>query len=107
MGRPLDLGADARLTLYRVAQEALTNVRKHAEATRVDIALHYQSNGVELVIVNHGEPRSSPLPGGGYGISGMRERAEKLGGKLEAGPVPGGYRVRVWIPTQLSTISAS
>jgi signal transduction histidine kinase len=107
VGRAIDLGADARLALYRIAQEALTNVRKHADATRVDITLSYESNGMELVVENDGDPRSFPLPGGGYGISGMRERAEMLGGKLEAGSIPGGYRVRVWIPTQLNTVSAS
>jgi signal transduction histidine kinase len=107
LGQPVDLGADARLALYRTAQEALTNVRKHADATRVDITLRYESNGVRLVVENDGVARSSPLPGGGYGIDGMRERAESLGGNLEAGSIPGGYRVRLWIPTQQRSTSGS
>jgi signal transduction histidine kinase len=97
-GEPVDLTAEARLALYRIAQEALTNVRKHADATRVDVTLRYASGGVELTVENDGASRPAPLPGGGYGVNGMRERAELLNGALEAGPTPAGYRVRLWIP---------
>jgi signal transduction histidine kinase len=106
-GQPADLGADVRLALYRIAQEALTNVRKHSNASALTISLRYESDGIEMVIDNDGPPSASPLPGGKYGLSGMRERAELLGGKLEAGPTGEGFRVRLWIPTQASTQFAS
>ena len=106
-GQPVDLTAEARLALYRIAQESLTNVRKHADAASVDIILHYAPESVELVVENHGPSLMSPLPGGGYGVGGMRERAELLHGTLEAGPTPTGYRVTLWIPTRSSNRSAS
>jgi signal transduction histidine kinase len=106
-GQPIDLGAEARLALYRIVQEALTNVRKHAEASAVAIRLHYRADGIELVVENDGRPRASSLPGGSYGLSGMRERAALLGGSLEAGPTAEGYRVWLWIPIRVSTASAS
>lgn len=105
-GTAVELDADTRLAMYRIAQEALTNVRKHAAASRVDIRLHSMPDGVELTIENQGVLRASPLPGGGYGVSGMRERAALLDGKLEAGPSAEGYRVRLWIPTELNRRSA-
>jgi signal transduction histidine kinase len=106
-GQPVDLSAEARLALYRIAQEALTNVRKHADASSVVITLYYMPAGIELTIENEGTPLASPLPGGGYGVSGMRERAELLEGRLEAGPTAKGYRVWLWIPTQASAPSVS
>jgi signal transduction histidine kinase len=97
-GAARDLPAEGRLALYRVAQEALTNVRKHADTTSVDMTLVYRDGGVELAVENEGRNRPSPLAGGGFGLSGMRERAELLGGRLEAGPTGQGFRVHLWIP---------
>jgi signal transduction histidine kinase len=106
-GTTVELDADARLAMYRIVQEALTNVRKHADSSRVDIRLRSMADGVELTIENQGVLRASPLPGGGYGVSGMRERAALLNGKLEVGPSAGGYRVRLWMPTHLNRPFAS
>jgi signal transduction histidine kinase len=106
-GQPADLSVEARLAMYRIAQEALTNVRKHADATSLTITLRYEPNGVELIVEDEGTPLASPLPGGGYGVSGMRERAELLGGSLQAGETATGYRVRLWIPTGPSDPSVS
>ncbi|HEX6509039.1 MAG TPA: sensor histidine kinase [Chloroflexota bacterium] len=106
-GQPTDPGPEARLALYRIAQEALTNVRKHANASSVAIAMRYGADGIELGVDNDGLPLDSPLPGGGYGVSGMRERAELLGGRLEAGPTANGFGVWLWIPKQVSVPSAS
>ena len=96
-GEQRDLGTDGRLTLYRVAQEALTNVRKHARPSRVEIRLGYASSGTRLVIEDVGE---LPAPGleTGYGLTGMRERAELLGGTLAAEPTESGFLVELWMP---------
>ena len=98
-GKP-DLGTDGRLTLYRVAQEALTNIRKHAHADRVEIRLAYESSGTRLTIEDFGCCRDRPAPadGTGYGLTGMRERAELLGGTLTAGPTGGGFQVELRVP---------
>ena len=100
-GDERDLGSDGRLTLYRVAQEALTNIRKHARPDRVEIHLAYQHAGAELIVEDHAADGNRPAPGDGtgYGLTGMRERAELLGGRLTAGPIAGGFRVALWIPT--------
>jgi signal transduction histidine kinase len=99
-GEPLELASEAQLALYRTAQEALTNVRKHARADRVEVRLRYRDDGAELTVDDYGQV---PAPGAngagtGYGLDGMRERAELLGGSLEAGPRDGGFRVRLWLP---------
>ena len=95
-----DLGTDGRLTFYRVAQEALTNIRKHARADRVEIRLAYEPSGTRLTIEDFGSCRDRPAPadGTGYGLTGMRERAELLGGTLTAKPTGGGFLVELWVP---------
>jgi signal transduction histidine kinase len=97
-GEPAELASDARLALYRTAQEALTNVRKHADAERVDLRLEYEPDGARLVIEDVGTPVAAANGGGGYGLTGMRERAELLGGELKAGPTGRGFRVELWLP---------
>ena len=92
-----ELSAEERVALYRVAQEALTNVRKHALAHRVRVGLAASGRGVELTVENDGGRRAGAA-GGGYGLTGMRERAELLGGRLEAAPTEDGFRVRLWLP---------
>jgi signal transduction histidine kinase len=92
------LDSDARLTLFRTAQEALTNVRKHARAERVELALSYEPGGARLSVENFGDP-SLESDGSGYGLTGMRERAELLGGTLAAGPTGAGFRVELWVPS--------
>lgn len=95
------LTAQASQAVRRVAQEALTNVRKHAPGARVLIRLEYQSDGVVLEVKDSG----GRGPGGelagsgsGYGLLGMRERAELLGGTLEAGPGEEGFVVSLRVP---------
>jgi len=113
-GEPRELGSQARLALYRVAQEALTNIRKHARADRAGVRLCYEPDGVRLTIEDVARDREAvtamaggapagagtgaQLAGGGYGLTGMRERAELLGGRLTAGPAGGGFRVDLWVP---------
>jgi signal transduction histidine kinase len=100
-GRPIALSSEARLAIYRTAQEALTNIRKHAHPRAVDVKLAYSAEGAELLVEDTGDPAAQELAGsgGGYGLSGMRERAELAGGRLEAGPTAtGGFKVRLWLP---------
>jgi signal transduction histidine kinase len=99
-GNERELGAQARLSLYRVAQEALTNVRKHAAAKRVELRLAYETSGSRLIVEDFGGNGHAHLTrtGGGYGLAGMRERARLLGGTLAAGPTDTGFRVELWLP---------
>jgi signal transduction histidine kinase len=99
-GEQRELGSDSRLTLYRVAQEALTNIRKHACPDRVEIGLAYQPTGTCLTIEDFRTSAHQPPPGDGtgYGLTGMRERAELLGGTLTVGPTTRGFRVELWAP---------
>jgi len=99
-GAPVRLGPEAGLAIFRTAQEALTNVRRHADASEVALHLAYLGEGgAELVVEDRGRPRAVASPGG-YGLTGIRERAELLGGSLEAGPVAGGFRVRLRVPAE-------
>jgi signal transduction histidine kinase len=95
-----DLDTDGRLTFYRVTQEGLTNIRKHARADRVEIRLAYEPSGTRLTIEDFDScgGRRAPADGTGYGLTGMRERAELLGGTLTAGPTGGGFLVELWVP---------
>jgi len=99
-GQVRDLGTDGRLTLYRVAQEALTNVRKHAQAGGVEIRLTYEASGTRLAIEDFDRRGALPAPyqGTGYGLTGMKERAELIDGTLTAGPTHGGFLVELWVP---------
>jgi signal transduction histidine kinase len=96
--RPLPPGLD--LSAYRVIQESLTNVLKHAHATTVDVAVHYAVDELRIAVVNDGAgARPAPYGGGGHGLIGMRERTAMHGGELTAGPSPsGGYEVRARFP---------
>jgi signal transduction histidine kinase len=103
-GTPRELPSEARLALYRTAQEALTNVRRHAHPERVDVRLRYGDDGTWLVVEDRAAPEThvnghAPSENGlGYGLTGMRERAELLGGRLDAGPTPTGFRVELFLP---------
>jgi signal transduction histidine kinase len=94
--RGLPLGLD--LSIYRIAQEALTNARKHSAGAAVDVALRYLDGEVELVVEN-GPGAETNGHRGGHGLIGMRERVGVFGGTLEAGPRPGGgFRVQARLP---------
>jgi signal transduction histidine kinase len=103
-GQERQLGAEARLALYRVAQEALTNVAKHAAPARVELRLAYEPSVTRLIVEDFGPPGTATqapaasVPGGGYGLTGMRERAALLGGALTAGTTPDGFRVELDVP---------
>jgi signal transduction histidine kinase len=98
-GERRPLTAEASQAVRRVAQEALTNVRKHAPGAEVRVRLEYGPGEVTLDVRDSGgAPGELAGAGGGYGLLGMRERAELLGGSLEAGPDDEGFAVRLRVP---------
>jgi signal transduction histidine kinase len=95
--RPLPVAAD--LAAYRIVQEALTNVARHSGTTAASVRIEYGDGDVIVQVDNDGRTNGAVVPGNG--ITGMTERAVALGGKVQAGPRPGGgFRVRAWIPTR-------
>ncbi|MCW7945963.1 histidine kinase [Streptomyces hygroscopicus] len=94
-----NLPAQSSQAVRRVAQEALTNVRKHAPGAKVQIRLEYAEHQVTLDVRDSGgSPGELAGAGAGYGLLGMRERAELLGGSLEAGPGEEGFVVTLKVP---------
>jgi signal transduction histidine kinase len=100
-GDPRQLPDGVQLTVFRIAQEALTNTLKHApRPTSAHLALRCEQDAIELEVTDTGESTrggSTPRPlavGSGRGLRGMQERAAAYGGRLDAGPGPnGGWRV--------------
>jgi signal transduction histidine kinase len=105
VGEPRALTPTVDLIVYRVAQESLTNVRKHAGAgARVDLRLRYLAGRVEVEVSDTGSAGAAAAPArpgpGGLGQRGMRERVAAVGGSIEMGPkARGGYLVRASLPT--------
>jgi signal transduction histidine kinase len=98
---PLPAGLD--LVVYRIVQEALSNVRKHAAASRAEVRLAYHPDRLCLEISDDGRGEGSGPSAGGHGLIGMRERATLYGGRLEASGVPGsGFTVRAVLPLAAS-----
>lgn len=97
-----DLPAPVAATVYRSVQEGLTNARKHARPARVEVRVVAVTGYVTVTVSNDGA--SAPCAeraDAGFGLVGLRERAEALGGGIEAGPTPeGGWRLRVLLPTE-------
>ena len=98
-----DLPDAIDLTAYRIVQEALTNVVKHAGPVPVRVRLHRTAGALEIEVTNEAAPKApTPVEGsGGRGLAGMRERIAILGGTVEAGPRPdGGWRVWASLPIE-------
>lgn len=85
-----DLPKEHRLALYRAAQEALTNVQKHADAEQVWLMLTVHDDAVALLVSDDGKGISLSAEQAGFGLRGLRERAAQLGGELHLDPRPGG-----------------
>ena len=100
IGEPIPVSSTVAVNLYRIAQEALTNARRHAGAgASADLRLRWMPDAVELEIVNTGRTVGVLRPG--LGQLGMRERALASGGEIELQPRPqGGFRVRVAVPVR-------
>jgi signal transduction histidine kinase len=104
--RPIPVVVDA--AVYRIVQEALTNVLRHAAASHVTLRISADGHGMQVKVADDGTGSTPPPLGGtgassdrtgGHGIEGMRERALALGGHLDAGPLPGrGFAVTAYLP---------
>jgi signal transduction histidine kinase len=96
-GEPRRLPAPLDVAAYRVVQEALTNVRKHSGARRVDVIVRYRDEAVHVEVIDDGDG-SGPGGGSGKGLAGVRERVAVLGGHVVAGPGPRGFALRAVLP---------
>jgi len=109
-GPPRSLPATVELAAYRVVQESLTNALRYARSAPVSVALSYLDGGLDLLVENDAPvvptggreaPAAGerPVNGGTRGLKGLAERAQLLGGSLQAGPRPGGgFSVHAWLP---------
>ncbi|MFF7728463.1 sensor histidine kinase [Streptomyces sp. NPDC008001] len=98
-GSPRPLPADIDLSAYRIVQEALTNVVRHAGTGRCRVVIGYGDEELSVEVVDDGRGATGDAQGHGFGIIGMRERVGLLGGRLSAGPRPeGGFRVAARLP---------
>jgi signal transduction histidine kinase len=99
-GKARDLAPAIEHAFYRVAQEGLTNVRKHAGSLEAQVTLDFLApSQVRLEVVDHGGGPAAGEPGAGFGLNGVRERVEQFGGRMQAAPRPqGGFGLSVEIP---------
>ncbi|MBP2471857.1 signal transduction histidine kinase [Crossiella equi] len=99
---PGEVGQDLRHTVLRVVREALTNTRKHAaDATRVEVDVQLSPTAIRLSVSDNGS--AQPAHSGGYGLVGMRERVELLGGRLFTGATGSGWLVAAELPLEVAT----
>jgi signal transduction histidine kinase len=103
-GEPPDRLSDgSSLAAYRIVQESITNARRHAAGAPVCVSLDFNATKLSLAIENAtGVDSNGSRDTSGVGIAGMRERARALGGSFEAGPTPGGFRVKADLPYEPS-----
>lgn len=99
-GSPRELPAEVDLAAFRIVQEAVTNVARHAGESSATIRVAYGKDDLTVQVDDNGRGATpGMISGGGSGIAGMRERTAALGGRLDAGPRPGGgFRVRAQLP---------
>jgi signal transduction histidine kinase len=98
-GDARQVSASTGLTAYRVIQESLTNVCKHAGPTRVTVTVSYGPDTLAIEVENPSAGRPVPRPSPGHGLVGMRERVAAIGGRFAAGPSSGGsFRVTAMLP---------
>jgi signal transduction histidine kinase len=98
IGKPKTVEAKSALALYRVVQEGLTNVRKHADASRVDVELDFsQTDSIHLSLRDDGVGAADTS--GGFGLIGLRERVQLLGGEFKVATQPNqGFQIDVTLP---------
>lgn len=96
-GEPQPLPPEVDISAFRIVQEAVTNVVRHAGAPECRVVIEFRDDELSIEVTDDGHTAASP--GTGYGITGMRERVGLLGGRLDAGPRPeGGFRVAARLP---------
>jgi signal transduction histidine kinase len=96
---PLTLPKAVDVAAYRIVQESLTNVIRHAGPARAIVTLRNGRSALDVEVVDNGAGRSGPLDSGGHGLANMRERVMLLGGSFNAGPVGGtGFQVHAVLP---------
>ena len=113
-GQPFPLPAAVDLAAYRIVQESLTNVIRHAGPAEAAVSLSYRPDELEIDVTDTGHgPKASTGPGAtgspaGHGQAGMRERAASVGGTVQTGPRPGGgYQVTALLPVHRRLTSAA
>jgi signal transduction histidine kinase len=102
-GEEQQLSPGVDLTAFRIVQEALTNVTKHATANTASVRLTYGEDRLTITVTNNAGPATSTSanPGEGFGIVGMRERVQSAGGQFQATPHPeGGFTIATELPTR-------
>jgi signal transduction histidine kinase len=100
-GAQRPLPPDVDQAAYRIVQEALTNVARHAGGACASVYLHYAQDALAVQVNDNGEGHAATSAGHGLGLIGMRERVSALGGHLQAGPCDGGgFQVRAELPVQ-------
>jgi signal transduction histidine kinase len=105
-GRLPVLDPGVELAAYRIVQEALTNARRHAPGAAVDVELHHTGHMLAVRIRDNGPGPPAVVPGGGHGLSGMRERAAAAGGELRTGAAPGGgFLVTATLPAEAEELA--
>lgn len=92
------LAPGVELSAFRIVQEALTNVLKHAGGAPALVALRFEAAELEIEVRDQGGGEHAPGPGTGHGLLGIRERVALHGGRVDAGPTGDGYSVRAWLP---------
>jgi len=106
-GQPVDVPASVGLSAFRIIQEALTNVVKHAATPDCQVRLDYREQELSLQILDEGDGTAPPGPGSGHGLIGMRERVLLCGGEFSAGPRPDqGFQVAATLPLAAEPVSA-
>ena len=100
-GEPRQLPQAVELSAYRIVQEALTNVLKHANASRVEVTIDYRPDSVALTVSDNGTGTPPSTDAAGHGLIGMRERVELFGGDLTTGSSSlGGFTVKATLPVK-------
>ncbi len=99
-----DIDPATAMTFFRAVQEGLTNAQKHAQATTVTVRLIATADKIRLEVINDGPP-APPIAETGFGLAGLRERATRLGGEMQAEPQPtGGFRLVIALPRSGGTV---
>ena len=98
-GEPRPIGDAVDASAYRIVQEALTNVLRHARAAHAEVTVTYAPDAVSLQVIDDGTGSAAVAPPGGHGLVGMRERVAAFGGSLTTAPRPeGGFVVSARLP---------